>query len=1738
MLLQLATLILLLAVPDTPAAIRQISAQFLDCSSLNKTCSDLDQLKNASQVSSINFSNQTQVWDSNDESVCSSNQSGFICIPSNVSSLLNSRREDRIVQVFLISRDSSTRYKLGDRARIECRFRTISGKDVEFKLRWMKLVADSSGSTERIENVDSQNDQPAQVPRRVWTVHRDGRLDLELSSFQSSDAGNYSCQAILHANESIISEAQIELSFDSRQMQLDLLSSGGDGSSTSRSLQDYRSADDFYSQENLDKLLPSLKVVPEFSEPSIGDQVQLICITSEPDPDPEPDQISWTFEAFDRSESILAEPIPSQQMPANVSIIGNALIVWNMSRAHAGIYRCSVDLVAFNLSASAYGELALRPVSDSAPLVYITPEALVLSPNGTATIQCEATGFPRPTIVWYRIDSSLQESANQSTQQSSFDLESGIEQLQIAHKDTAAYCALNRCLARVGGQQTVPGSISLVSIRQAKASHQGQYVCRADNKHGSNQASSLVDVEFRESPKVSIRAQDRHQIIMLDERGSSQSSNVTFRCSVEAGTPTPRLKWLKSTSGSDPSLDRLNILDLTRASSATSTVSTWLEQKARTLVLSVSTVSLDDEGDYVCLAENQWGRHSAVGHLSVRRAASVRILQSSPLVVKVNESFHLDCLASGHPNPLDIEWSRSDRGSFFSLIQRTSSSQGQHEKALLKFDRVTPDEAGEYTCNARDPFNSSLVLRDTIMVLVEERSLNSSASSASNAKSLAPKLLVRPNKVQVAFGSNITLDCVAVSGLQPTIVEWLKPPSQSRALSGNLRILPYYRTDAGQSEQLFQFGSKLRLLNVGKEHEGIYQCNGRNRAGAYSAPALVKLLDSGLSTASDASLVSVSSSPPSERNPRLEPKTKVAKLGSNIELKCQVNGIEQPATSWSREKLELPSSSVQIGHNLWIQNVSLSDNGLYVCSARSDKPNKVIQATINLEVHKYNSSGRKNPSPLSAKIVASKSSVSVGDSITLECIVNANQTDDSTRVDLEELERNVLWTNSNSGQNLFQDNVYFQDNLLIIYELRAENSASYRCNFNELSQHVDYRLELNESTSKEAASKGRRVEVRQASLDSRLVLECRLDAGDAPSKYRWWRVQNQTKRRIGPSNSPLVFAQLDTSHADLYLCAHGSEEWFYLVQVLVPTVRLVQRPVSLISVPVSAGAEQQLQVELKFKPENETGLLLFNGQLAANGSSQADFFSLGLSEGHVEFRFELGDGATTLRSLQPVSLQDWHKVVVERNQRGAVMWIDRQPPVSNSSLGNFFNLNHNSLLYVGGHENFMNRSLTSSFLGYSKGFQGCISSLRLADQPIQLIAGNRSVSVGVFECDKPECQPGFCNEPNGICQPDRSRSSSSKSTRPEDELRCVCLSGFQGRNCQSTIVEFGVQEKQEVKAASSSDRPPDGICELSNPCSTTGTVKCQSLTSVSYKCHCQLGFMGKSCAQVAQFGLNESSAHFNKDSYLHFKLHNKASQEWPATTTTTTTTITTLSDSLEKQLQVSNQQQQQSIGESQEITFKVQSNSSLGLILYMGQPVVRASQLVQPSSGQQQSSKSLVANTLARLSSSVFDYLAIALVDGHVELSFELGSGVAILRSSLRVNDNKQHQIRVIRANKLATMIIDQTHKYQTQAPGKHSMLNNANDIYLGGLSQLVVGGGQTGGQLFGLVGCLSELKINSMGPINLQRSDQIAELVSGQNLTPCNSSSPANHLEESAAKPKPYESPAGIDSDDSDDEM
>ncbi|XP_014117185.1 PREDICTED: basement membrane-specific heparan sulfate proteoglycan core protein isoform X3 [Pseudopodoces humilis] len=132
-------------------------------------------------------------------------------------------------------------------------------------------------------------------------------------------------------------------------------------------------------------------------------------------------------------------------------------------------------------------------------------------------------------------------------------------------------------------------------------------------------------------------------------------------------------------------------------------------------------------------------------------------------------------------------------------------------------------------------------------------------------------------------------------------------------------------------------------------------------------------------------------------------------------------------------------------------------------------------------------------------------------------------------------------------------------------------------------------------------------------------------------------------------------------------------------------------------------------IELELRTRSAQGLLLWHGAEPGEGGKAKDFLGLGLKDGHLVFRYQLGSGEATITSEDPINDGEWHRVTVTREGRRGQLQVDGEEPVSGESPGSNVMANTQGSIYVGGAPD--PHALTSG--KFSSGLSGCVRGLAL-----------------------------------------------------------------------------------------------------------------------------------------------------------------------------------------------------------------------------------------------------------------------------------------------------------------------------------------------------------------------------------------------------------------------------------------
>ncbi|KAM5126571.1 LOW QUALITY PROTEIN: agrin-like [Callospermophilus lateralis] len=106
------------------------------------------------------------------------------------------------------------------------------------------------------------------------------------------------------------------------------------------------------------------------------------------------------------------------------------------------------------------------------------------------------------------------------------------------------------------------------------------------------------------------------------------------------------------------------------------------------------------------------------------------------------------------------------------------------------------------------------------------------------------------------------------------------------------------------------------------------------------------------------------------------------------------------------------------------------------------------------------------------------------------------------------------------------------------------------------------------------------------------------------------------------------------------------------------------------------------------------------------------------------------------------------------------------------------------------------------------------------------------------------------------------------------------------------------------------------------------------------------------------------------------------------------------------------------------------------------------------------------------------DYMALAIVDGHLQLAYDLGSQPMVLRSTVRVNTNHWLRVRAHREQREGSLQVGNEAPVTGSSPLGATQLDTDGALWLGGLQKLPVGQALPKAYGTGFVGCLRDVVV------------------------------------------------------------
>uniref|UniRef100_A0A8C9YF87 Heparan sulfate proteoglycan 2 n=1 Tax=Sander lucioperca TaxID=283035 RepID=A0A8C9YF87_SANLU len=1178
-------------------------------------------------------------------------------------------------------------------------------------------------------------------------------------------------------------------------------------------------------------------------------------------------------------------------------------------------------------------------------VVSIQPSIADVQEGQSLELNCFAPGNPPPQVTWTKAGGQLSSNHRVITQR----CKNG-----KSEKEVTPFLV---CCVQVLGSQ--------LRIQSATPEDSGEYICRVQGNPGSSgshvyQASVSVSVTSSSSRKLvnAIGLIQVSPIIAIEPHSAAVrvGESASFRCRVYSGQQPVRLEW--KLASNQPLPDNVKVGN-------------------DGSVVTITNARPMNHGAYRCVASNPFELYQYF--VSVPPESPVAtVTPVGPMHVRVGEPINLECQASGEPRP-SVSWHRLDSNhlSFFPLAQ------------ILV---ARPEDSGTYVCTAR---NNEGTTETKVEVIVE----------GGSQVPTVPRASVPEPLMIVVEGQTATLRCEAHGVPSPTIT-WTKlrsPLPWRHKMVNNSLVLPTVgRQDSGEyictatnnmgttevtimldvetppyatsvpDDVAVRVGEVIRLqclahgtppltytwtkldgnlppraqvsggdlqINLATaEDAGSYKCVASNKVAKSEVIAKVTVR----CKFSKTYIMSLSSPSVAPLAVRVSPQVEVKAQGSAVEFTCSAAGGIETKIEWLKEGGALPPNHHIKDGVLRIENLEQSNEGVYICRASSvygqaqDTARLTIQALPKVMIN----------------VRTSVQTVMIGNSVEFECQAVGDP------------EPTVKW--SKVGGSL-PAHIMVKGGMLRIDQVTEADAGQYRCTATNDVGSVQSQVVLHVQSLPQIAALP---ETKEVTVGSDAVLPC-VATGYPVPEIKWSKVEGELPPKCFQEVNALTVPRVTHEDSGTYVCTasnkQGKVEAFTTLEVherVMPY--FAQEPVSYLTLPTIKNAYKAFSIKINFRPDNVDGMILYNGQRRTTG---ADFISLGLVGGRLEFRFDVGSGMASIRDPNPVKLGEFHTVELYRNHTLGYIIVDGGEPINGSSQGKFQGLDLNEELHVGGYPNY---TVLAKTAGIKTGFVGCIRQLVIQGEEVIFKDLDRS-STGVTNC--PTCKDHPCQN-GGKCEDSEASL-----------YKCGCPRGFTGSNCQH----------HSSLHCHSEACGPDATC-----------INRQN--GLGYDCRCHLGKFGNKCMDGE---LVTTPLFDGEESYIAYP------------------PLTNVHDDLRVELE-----------------FKPLERD--GLMFFCGGKKMK-----------------------------VEDFVAISMVEGHVEFRFELGTGQAILLSSEPVSLGQWHRVVAERNKKAGHLKVDHGPVERKTSPGSTQGLNIHTPMYLGGVPSMdILPKPANVSELF--KGCIGEVAINN----------------------------------------------------------
>ncbi|XP_041319302.1 basement membrane-specific heparan sulfate proteoglycan core protein isoform X8 [Pyrgilauda ruficollis] len=551
-------------------------------------------------------------------------------------------------------------------------------------------------------------------------------------------------------------------------------------------------------------------------------------------------------------------------LPPNSQVSGTRLRLAQVAVADSGEYVCRVTLGTVTQEAS-----VIVTVPSSADSYYtsgisqplrIESLSSAIAEGQTLDLNCVVAGSGPTTVTWYKRGGSL----------------------PVGHQ--------------VSGTR--------LRIPQVTAADSGEYVCRVTSGGITQETSLIVTIDDGDNPS---RSTGITPPIHIESSASSVTEGQTLDLDcVVAGQGQATITWYKH-GGALPAKHQIS--------------------GSR---LRLSQLSVADSGEYVCRADTGSVSREAIVSVTVTSRDSSSYRLQSPIIsidphsmaVAPGEDATFKCRVHDGARPVNITW-RMGPGQHLQDNVKISAN-----GSVISITGAHVGNQGAYHCVASNRFG---VASSVVNLVVQG----------------APTVSVMPpGPVTVKEGKSLSLECLGRGEPRP-LVRWSRLGSRQKV----------------EHQTLLHMDSQaiLQLSPAKAEHAGTYVCTAHSALG--SAQARVD--------------VSVESAQRHPGAPEVTaPSTVTVVAGDTATLHCMARGDPVPRIEWSKLRAPLPWQHRVVNGSLVIPRAAQQDSGQYICNASSPVGSTEVFVTLDVETPPY------------ATILPEDTAVRAGDAVQVQCLAH------------------------------------------------------------------------------------------------------------------------------------------------------------------------------------------------------------------------------------------------------------------------------------------------------------------------------------------------------------------------------------------------------------------------------------------------------------------------------------------------------------------------------------------------------------------------------------------------------------------------------------------------------------------------------------------------------------------------------------------------------------------------------